>query len=317
MTSIKFLQKINHGMVAGCLIAFHSTPVFADGDIANNLPAQSSAQLSASTTGQTKDQESRQLLIQYFALAEVNTLLDSVPNQIEAMYQDSVVEQGEDASDSRILLSLLSAWHGDDFKSELISRLSKSISHSELTQLVHWQQGDLARQIKQQDLLSEQPEFAGEFFQFSQKLPHSLPSQHKMILINELIEAKQMVNGMVDVTLSVSRPVLTALASASLEQQEEIKIETIEQQISELGQLLETEMSMQIALLSYYLYRNVPEDTLIAYTEFYQSALGQLELKVLNDALHQSIALWQKEYSMLAISDVKSDSANDKTAMNR
>ncbi|NMP30899.1 hypothetical protein HII17_04920 [Thalassotalea sp. M1531] len=252
--------------------------------------------LSFSVFAKVQQPAKEQLLTSYFEMIGVNQLLTSVPAQVESMYQDTIAEQGKDAPDSKILAALVNAWKQQNIKSNIIASVANRLEHAQLQQLVSWQTGELAVQLKAQDALAEKDDFANEFFAFAQQLPQSLPSKEKMALINQLIDSKQMIDSMVDLTISVSEPVMIALLASPSAKEDGFNSQAVNEQLRELRVLLEEDLSQQIALLSYYLYRDFSLEDLQAYVDFYQSDLGQLELTILSNALHQSIALWQANY---------------------
>lgn len=240
--------------------------------------------------------ENIRLLERYFELAGVEQLLASVPTQIESMYYETVAEQGDNAADSQILAALFSAWDQKKIKAELMANLAIKLEKQKLQQLLSWQNGQLAQSIKQLDLQTEQEAFALSFQEFALKIPQSLPAKDKMALINEVIDSKQMVDSMVELTLSVSEPVMAALLASPTALTDGFDRGSINEQLAELKVLLESDLSQQISLLSYFLYKDVADKDLQKYAAFYQSELGRLELEILSTALHQSIALWQEEY---------------------
>lgn len=233
---------------------------------------------------------------QYFELSGINTLLNSVPEQLKAMQLDAVEEYGENSSDVMVLNGLIEAWQYPIIHQQLSHAIEKSLTAEQLNALLFWQNSKLAKTFKDKDSLTSQELFEQDFILFINRLPLSMPDKKHIAVINDLIDAKQMVESMVDLTLSISRPVMIALADTESAKRDGMTIEVIEQQLFELEQLLVEDLSEQIALLSYYLYKDVTIDDLNQYTEFYQSDLGQLELAILNKALHQSIALWQTYY---------------------
>ncbi len=235
-------------------------------------------------------------LAQYFELSGVNSLLHSVPEQLQSMRLDAVEEYGENSPDVKVLNGLIKAWQYPMIQRQLASVIEESVTEEQLSALIHWQKSTLALQFKNKDLVTTQEQFEQDFIKFINRLPLSLPDKEQVVLINDLIDAKQIVDGMVDLTLSVSRPVMLALVETESAKRDGLTVELVEQQLLELEQLLVEDLSEQIALLSYYLYKDVSRQDLADYTKFYQSDLGQLELAILNKVLHQSIALWQTYY---------------------
>jgi len=251
---------------------------------------------SISSFAKVQQAVTEQQVNRYFELAGVNQLLKSVPEQINAMYLDTVNEQGAHATDSKILAALVNAWQQQEITSHVIQSVSQRLEQAQLQALMTWQTGSLALKMKSQDALPEQEDFAQGFEQFAMAIPQSLPSIEKRQLINQLIDSKQMVESMVELTISVSEPVMIALMASPTAAQDGFDQEVINAQLRELRGLLEDDLSQQMAMLSYYLYRDLTETELAAYVEFYQSDVGQLELDILSSALHQSIALWQANY---------------------
>lgn len=232
----------------------------------------------------------------YFELSGINALLNSVPEQLKDMQLDAVEEYGESSSDVIVLNGLIDAWQYPVIQKQLSNAIKNTLTEEQLSALLYWQKSTLAKQFKDKDSSTNQALFEQDFISFINRLPVSMPDKEHVALINELIDAKQMVDSMVDLTLSVSRPVMMALADTETAKRDGMTVEVIEQQLLELEQLLVEDLSEQIALLSYYLYKDVSIKDLHEYTAFYHSDLGQLELAILNKALHQSIALWQTYY---------------------
>ncbi|WP_448211364.1 hypothetical protein [Colwellia sp. MEBiC06753] len=246
------------------------------------------------------------LLAQYLELAGVNQILTSIPEQIETMYLEAVDEQGENAGDTKILAALVQAWSQQQIQQSLINSLAELVDDTQLTALVDWQNSGVMQIIKQQEALTEQHDFSKEFYNFAQQLPNSLPSLEKRALINQLLDARQIVDAMVELTLSVSEPVMVALLDSPTAKESGFDQDSINQQLFELRALLENDLSEQISLLSYYLYRDIDDNDLIKYIDFYQSELGQLELSLQSNALHKSIGFWQENYRKTAVMNLSS-----------
>lgn len=235
-------------------------------------------------------------IYQYFELAGINRLLASVPEQVRAMQQDVIAEQGEMSADNKILSTLVAAWQQQEIRQSLADSLVKSLNEKQLSELINWQNSALAKLIKQRDELTNKASFEQSFIAFVETLPHSLPNENKQQLINELIDAKHMVDSMVELTLAVSRPVLLAMLQSPAAEKEGLTVQSVEQQLFELEQLLKPELELQISLVSYFLYQDVEDSKIQQTVEFYHSDIGQLELAILNKALYQSIAIWQARY---------------------
>ena len=235
-------------------------------------------------------------LEQYFELSGINELLDSIPAQLKAMQLETEFEYGVDSSDNQISLALIDAWDEKKIKMALKTKVSEAITPEQLSALVNWQSGALAQHIKQKDLAVENASFEYKFIQFVTNIPANMPDKNHRVAINRVIDAKHMVDNMVELTISVSRPVLLALVETESAKSEHMTIADVEGQLVELEQLLQDDLSHQISMLSYFLYKDLSITELNQYAQFYQSELGLLELSLLNEALHYSIALWQSAY---------------------
>lgn len=238
-------------------------------------------------------------LTNYFELAGVNELLHSVSAQLEQMHEQMSLDYGEHSVDAQIVAKLQSAWQLSQFLPQINQHIEKSLTPNQLSALMQWQQSQLAQKVKQLDQASESQEFQQAFIRFLDRLPADMPTQSKVQLINDIIDAKQVVDGMVELTIEVSRPVFIALLASPEAKKEGLTRAKIETQLQELEQLLEQDLARQVATLSYYLYKDLSVDELQRYADYYQSATGRLELEIQQKALSQSIALWQANYQQL------------------
>ena len=235
-------------------------------------------------------------LEQYFKLSGINELLDSIPEQLKFMQIDAEAEYGIESSDNQISLALLEAWDDKKIKFALKAKIAEAVTSQQLSALIKWQSSVLAQHIKQKDLAAEHDNFEQEFVQFVANIPANMPDKNHRVAINKVIDAKRMVDNMIDLTISVSRPVLLALVNSESAESENMSVADVERQLVELEQLLQNDLSHQISMLSYFLYKDLSITELNQYAHFYQSELGLLELSLLNQALHYSIALWQSAY---------------------
>ncbi|WP_286266159.1 hypothetical protein [Thalassotalea atypica] len=243
------------------------------------------------------DKDHSRQMARYFELSGINDLLESIPEQLKSMQLDAENEYGTDSLDNKIMQSLIDAWDDRKIKHALMTKINDSITSQQLSALIQWQSSALPQLVKHKEAEANNDDFEQKFVQFVRGIPENMPDRNHRAAINKVIDAKHMVDNMIDLTLSVSRPVLLALVETESARKEKMTVSDVERQLFELEHLLQDDLSHQISILSYFLYKNLSTTELNEYAQFYQSDLGLVELSLLNEALHYSIALWQTAYA--------------------
>jgi len=235
----------------------------------------------------------------YMELSGIEEIIDSMPVQIDAMINQSLLTSKNPEIEKEVLQVLNYAWDFSAIKESIAGHIQKNSSNDEITELLKWQKSPLAIKITAEELESSSPNFQSNLLRYIADLQVAPPPPETMQAVRRLVVATDMVNMMVEMIVDVTKAMTTTFMQAASEKGDAGAIE-LDKKIDSMRAMLTPQMEQQAILMSYYIYRNLSDEELDNYSSFYESNIGKRELTLVSESLNVAMSLWAKK-SAIAI----------------
>lgn len=227
---------------------------------------------------------------QYLALSGIDSALDGIPAQMNAMGQQMQITVKDPAQAQRVVDLLLNAWQIDEVKLIVAEHVKENFSTAEMKSLLTWLNSDLARKIKSAEEKASAANFNQEFMTYMAQLQTTPPTTARVQVIRNFIDTTHIVDHSLNIVMSVAQGTMEGLNAANPEQA--VSDEQIRTQLSQMQIMMRPALEQQLVMVSYYIYQQLTEQEIVQYTKFYQQPLGQKELDIMYDGIGQALNYW-------------------------
>jgi len=226
----------------------------------------------------------------YLALSGIDSALNGIPAQMNAMNQQMQITAKDPAQAQKVMDLLVNAWQLDEAKQVVAEHMKENFSADEMQTLLTWLNSDLARRIKSAETKASAPSFNQEFMAYMARLQTTPPTTERVKVIRNFVEVTHIVDHSLKIVMSVAKGTIEGLMVAN--PGESVNEEQIQAQLSQMEVMMRPALEQQMILVSYYIYDELTEQEIAQYTQFYQQPLGQKELAVMYDGIAQALNYW-------------------------
>ncbi len=227
---------------------------------------------------------------QYLALSGIDSALDGIPAQMNAMGQQMQITVKDPAQAQRVVDLLLNAWQIEEVRQIVAEHVKENFSTAEMKSLLTWLKSDLARRIKAAEAKAAAPNFNQEFMAYVAQLQTTPPTTARVQAIRRFIDTTHIVDHSLNIVMSVAQGTMEGLNAANPEQA--VSDEQIRTQLSQMQITMRPALEQQMVMVSYYIYQQLTEQEIEQYSKFYQQPLGQKELDIMYDGIGQALNYW-------------------------
>ncbi|GAA4887733.1 hypothetical protein [Ferrimonas pelagia] len=246
---------------------------------------------------------SEQLWQRYNALVGADQVIDSMPQQIDAMLAQQALTNPDRSLLDRIEPIVKGSWHSDHLRQVFIGHYRADLTDLQLQQLIAFRELPQNRRITEAELAASQPGFEAGLLRFLADLQENPPHQQRTQVIHDYIEATEMVDYLVELTADLVAVMITNMQNY-MEPEAEVGPD-----LAEMREMMRTQlrpmMEQQMYLTSYYLYRDISDQDLSEYTQFYRSELGQHEVGVAKGAVAEMLMQWGQQLALDLAQDLQ------------
>ena len=239
----------------------------------------------------------------YIDLSGLKDSIQGMPAQIEMMSQQIQLTSQNAQKDEVVMSALISSWQEDKINQQIIKHIQANMTQAEMTELLSWLNTDLAKRIKLAELQSSQPDFQNQVMHFMADIQSNPPTPARQSLVRNFIEVTNISDHATDVAMAIVENMMNSVQIAM--PNEQIPTEQIKQQLTQMRTMMAQAMDQQMIMLSYFLYRDISDDDLTNYTEFYQQPLGQKELTVVYGAVLKGLNAWGDDIAVTLVNHFK------------
>lgn len=231
-------------------------------------------------------------ITQYMDLSGVELMLQNIPAQMQGMGQQMKLTAKDADQAEKTMNIMVDAWDEKQVKESIATSLKKGFSVTEMKELLTWLNTDLARSVKIAEQKSTSASFNQEFMQYMAKIQSTPPTEQRIKTIRNFVDSTNMIDRAFDMVMSITKGMVQSLSIAD---GNTLTDEQINQQMQQMEAMLKPQLSQQMIYVSYYMYEELSDEDINAYSRFYETPLGKKELDVVYKAISDSFGLWTEQ----------------------
>ncbi len=190
----------------------------------------------------------------------------------------SVLSQSKDKLPSEIFSALeretAKAWDPEKLLREISDRVEKDLDIKIMEEVLTWLDSDLGKKITAVEKANTTPGIMQAIEEYGNSLKKTPPAKKRIDLVQRLSEAENSVKTLVDMKISMTIAMLTAI-NPSLPKEKQADLNIIRKQLKELRPKIEEETRAQEMQGKFYIYRTLKDEELQRYVEFAESESGK------------------------------------------
>jgi hypothetical protein len=232
-----------------------------------------------------------ELVEEYIKLSGLEEVISTFPEQLETMGRQDLMTSKTPEQDKKLYEMMKQAFDIDSALQELNIFLLGNTDIAFLNDLLKWLKSPLGKKIKDEEIKSSGAEQQANLLHFMADLQTNPPPQHRITLIQGLEKTMHLS----DLTTIIVIEMIQGMAQAvnlSLPKEERQPEEMILQQVTAMTPMLKESFRQQMIMTSFFTYRNISDEELQKYIEFYKTPLGQKEIEITGKALSTVLKQW-------------------------
>ncbi len=190
----------------------------------------------------------------------------------------SILSQSKDKLPSETFSALereiAKAWDPERLLKGISDRVEKDLDAKSMQGVLTWLDSDLGKKITAVEKADTTPGVMQAIEEYGNSLKKAPPPKMRTDLVQRLIEAENSVKSMVDMKVSMTIAMLTAI-NPSLPKGKRADLDAIRKQFEELRPRIEEETRTQEMNGRFYIYRTLKDEELQPYVEFAESESGK------------------------------------------
>lgn len=168
----------------------------------------------------------------------------------------------------------MKAWDPERILRGISDQVEKNLDIKNMEEVLAWLDSDLGKKITAVEKASTTPGIMQAIAEYGNSLKKTPPEKKRMDLAQRLIEAVNSTKTLVEMKISMTLAVLTAI-NPSLPKEKQADLNAIRKQLKELRPKMEEETRTQEMQEKLYIYRTIKDEQLQRYVEFAESESGK------------------------------------------
>lgn len=243
---------------------------------------------------------SDQQVEQFIELSGIEEMIESMPLQIQAISGQRQLTSKNPAVEQQVMVLMSEAWYADEINAAITAHIKKNTSATELAKMLEWKKKPLMVKMTEAEAQANAPDFQANLMRYVATLQSTPPTPETREAISRFVDATKMADFMVDISSKVVESMAMAFMQASGEDTKQAKADLADY-MQTMIPAMRQQMEQQAILTSYYIYRDISNQELDQYSDFYQSKLGQKEMNVVTESLEVAMTLWAKKSAVAIV----------------
>ena len=160
------------------------------------------------------------------------------------------------------------------------------MNHQMLGEVLPWLRSPVARKITQAENDALSPEAQAGLLVYAQNMQQNQPPQERVVIIEEFIEAADMVDNAINIAMELFEGI-TASMNSAFPEENRIDQSRIRSLVERIRPTIEKQMEQNIRVSTYYTYRDISNEEISAYIDFLDSESGSQFNKIGTQAITQ------------------------------
>ncbi|MGV1097831.1 hypothetical protein ACUUL3_00280 [Thiovibrio sp. JS02] len=231
------------------------------------------------------------LVNKYIELSGFNEILAAFPEQIEAVAAQNQLTSKHPSLDNKVTAIMKESFDLKHAEKNLSLFLLQNTDIDYLEKLLKWMETPLAKKIKNEELASSGPESQAELLRYIAELQSDPPSQERVAVIHEVERTTGLSELTANIVIDMMRGMFESF-NLALPEENRQALAIIEEEITKNKAVIQESLRQQMILTSFYSYRNISNEELVQYINFYKTDVGKREIAVTGSALSYVLRHW-------------------------
>jgi len=242
------------------------------------------------TTSYANNQVSDAQIYQLMDKSGTTKIIEGLPLQIQAMGQQMALTNKDPVEHKNFMQVFTSSLNPDVMLRQMLEHIKKNVSPQELQHILTWLDSDLASRLIKAELQSADPKFQQNLMHYIADLQTTPPAPARTKAILNYVESSQVVEQSLKMIMSMLNNMFAALKATQPENEE--LAATLDAQIEQMAVSMKPVMEQQMILTSYFIYRDISEEDLTQYSNFYKQETGKKYLSLMVGAIGDGMSEW-------------------------
>ncbi|MCP4265772.1 MAG: hypothetical protein GY777_09380 [Candidatus Brocadiaceae bacterium] len=231
------------------------------------------------------------LINKYIEISGLDQMLSTFPDQIDAIFSQNTLTSDQSETEKKVAVIMKESFDIVLVKKNLNSFLLQNTNINFFKNLINWLETPLAQKIKEEELSSSGPGSQAKLLRYIADLQTNPPSQDRITIIQEVERTTKLSELSTYIAMETIRGMLGSF-NLTLPEGKRKSMGEIEEEIQAIKPSIQNSLQQQMILTSFYSYRNISNEELIEYIEFYKSNTGKAEILVVGKAIANVIKEW-------------------------
>jgi len=296
------------------LLFFFSAQGYADSIIYYNSDhSEVSAESYQETakTYQKKYQEAKKawgtvkpnLIRECIALSGMDQFIKSFPENIDTMFEQGTLSSGQAELDNKAIRIIKDSFDPQPARKKLVWYCKKHMNQQILRDVMPWLRSTVSRKITQAENDMLTPEGQAGLLVYASNLQNSQPSQDRVVLMEEFIEASDLIDSSMKVAIKVFEGITNSM-NLAFPEDKRIDQSRIRSLVERIRPTLEKQLEQNLRLSVYYIYRDILNAELAAYIAFLETESGARFNQIGTDAISNVLVDYFSEVGEKLISSI-------------
>ncbi len=224
------------------------------------------------------------LVNKYIEISGLDQMLSTFPDQIDTMFSQKTLTSKQSETEKKVAAIMKESFDIVLVKKNLNSFLLQNTDINFFNNLINWLETPLAQKIKGEELSSSGPNSQAELLRYVAGLQTNPPSQDRITIIQAVERTTKLSELSTYIAIETIRGMLVSF-NFTLPEDKRKSMGEIEEEIKAIKPAIQNSLRQQMILTSFYSYRNISNEELIKYIEFYKSNTGKAEIIVVGKAI--------------------------------
>ena len=246
--------------------------------------------------GNVSAETHKQMVTKYIELSGIKSMLSFFPEQMDAMSNQTRMTARDPETEQRVYELMKDSFDLDECEKKLTAYLVKNTDKKFMGQLLKWLESPLARKVTREEIRSSSPAQQANMVRYITDLQEMPPPQERVELIQRLEESTRMSETMTDIFIEIMKGMVESV-NLALPENKRQSTEVIFAEIMKIQPAMKDAFRQQMVTTSFYTYRNISNRELAKYIRFYDSEIGQKEIRITGNALGYVLKEWFADVS--------------------
>jgi len=216
--------------------------------------------------------------------------LESLPMQMSGISQQMLMSTGDQKAAEFMSGALDKTLDPSALISDLKSHIKNNVTAAQMNDILGWLNTDLAGKIVSAELQATDPQFQQLFLEYMAQLQSTPPSQERTQAVVAFVKNSQMVELTTNMMFSMMKNMFDGFKSLNPEKPQ--LGDMLDAQLEQMKTSMKPMIEQQIVMSSYFIYKDISEQELAEYGNFYQSPTGKVYIETMMGGIAEAMGNW-------------------------